>query len=138
MEQEVEEEEEEEGQEKVENEKEMMIMWVESTTQSQQNLADLKVYTDFVKIKNPMGKSRRLVEKRTHVYVTQARQKKNFRHQSTVVFGVDQQWQADLVDVQKFRQYYSGFWYLLCVIDVFFPIRLCGPHKKMVIKLWIP
>ena len=60
---------------------------------------------------------------------------------STMVFGVEQQWLADLVDMQKFQRYNSGFGYLFCVIYVFFQICLCGPHnkkQKTVVKLWMP
>ena len=57
------------------------------------------------------------------VYTLHKPARKNYTRRATKVFGVDKQWQADLVDMQKFRRYNSGFGYLLCDI------------KKMVIEL---
>ena len=48
-----------------------------------------------------------------------------------MVFSIDQQWQADLVDMQKFQRYNSGFGYLLCVIDVLSKYAFVVPIKKI-------
>lgn len=37
----------------------------------------------------------------------------------TLVFGIDQQWDIDLVDLQKLAKWNKGTKYLLTVIDVF-------------------
>ena len=64
------------------------------------------------------------------VYTLHKPARKNYTLQATKVFGVDKQWQADLVDMQKFRRYNSGFGYLLCVIDVFSKFAFVIPIKK--------
>ena len=48
---------------------------------------------------------------------------------ATKVFGVDKQWQADWVDMQKFRRYNSVFGYVLCVINVFSKYAFVVPIK---------
>ena len=55
--------------------------------------------------------------------------RKNYTRWATKVFGVNKQWQADLVDMQ-FRRYNSEFGYLLCVIDVFSKYAFVVPIKK--------
>jgi transposase InsO family protein len=45
--------------------------------------------------------------------------RKNFTRSRVLVGGIDQQWQADLVDMQEFAKENEGFRYLLVVIDVF-------------------
>jgi transposase InsO family protein len=45
--------------------------------------------------------------------------RKNFKRNQTVVGGIDQQWQADLADMQQLSKFNNGFRYLLTVIDVF-------------------
>lgn len=42
-----------------------------------------------------------------------------FKRNQTIVFGVDDTWQADLVDVQKYSKENNGYKFLLSVIDVF-------------------
>lgn len=44
---------------------------------------------------------------------------KNYKRNQTVVFGIANTYQADLIDLQKFEEENDGFRYLLCVIDVF-------------------
>ena len=61
--------------------------------------------------------------------------RKNYTRWATEVFGVDKQRQANLVDMQKFQRYNSGFGYLLCVIDVFFKYAFVVLIKKMVVEL---
>jgi transposase InsO family protein len=45
--------------------------------------------------------------------------RKNFTRQRVLVGGIDEQWQADLVDMQEFSKSNQGYRYLLVVIDVF-------------------
>lgn len=45
--------------------------------------------------------------------------KRKFSRRVTVVAAIDQQWQADLADVQTLAPHNNGFRYLLCCIDVF-------------------
>ena len=57
--------------------------------------------------------------------------RKNYNRQATKVFGVDKQWQADLVGIQKFRRYNNRFGY----IDVFSKYAPVVPIKKTVVEL---
>ena len=45
--------------------------------------------------------------------------RKTFRRRRIVVGGIDQQWQADLIDVQRLKKDNDSYSYLLTVIDVF-------------------
>lgn len=45
--------------------------------------------------------------------------RRRFHRRTTVVAGMDQQWQADLADLQTLAKHNDQFRYLLCVIDVF-------------------
>ena len=45
--------------------------------------------------------------------------RKNFTRQRVMVAGIDEQWQADLVDIPQFVKQNDGYRYLLTVIDVF-------------------
>ena len=45
--------------------------------------------------------------------------RKRFPRRKTVVAGIDQQWQADLSDLQTLSKFNNNKRYLLCVIDVF-------------------
>ena len=44
--------------------------------------------------------------------------RRNFVRRRTIVGGLDHQWQADLIDVQKLKKENDGYSYLLTVIDV--------------------
>ena len=44
--------------------------------------------------------------------------KRRFPRRRVVVYGIDHQWQADLVDLAKLSSYNKGFKYLLTCIDV--------------------
>ena len=44
--------------------------------------------------------------------------RKRFRRNRVIVFGIDSQWQADLVDLQSLSQWNRGYKYLLTCIDV--------------------
>ena len=45
--------------------------------------------------------------------------RRRFTRRKTIVGGIDQQWQADLADMQHFSKQNDNQRYLLCVIDVF-------------------
>jgi hypothetical protein len=45
--------------------------------------------------------------------------RRRFPRRRVVVYGIDHQWQADLVDLAKLSSYNKGFKYLLTCIDVF-------------------
>ena len=47
-----------------------------------------------------------------------------------LVFGPDEQWAADLVDVQKLKKHNKGVNYLLTVVDVFSKMAWVSPLKK--------
>ena len=47
-----------------------------------------------------------------------------------LVFGPDEQWAADLVDVQKLKKYNKGVNYLLTVVDVFSKYAWVVPIKQ--------
>ena len=56
--------------------------------------------------------------------------RKNFQRNKTVVQGIDQQWQADLADMQALSRDNGGIHYLLTVIDVFSKFAWAIPVKK--------
>ena len=45
--------------------------------------------------------------------------KKRFTRATTVVHGIDDQWQADLADMTRLAKYNDGHKYILTVIDCF-------------------
>ena len=52
-------------------------------------------------------------------YTLHKPRRQRFPTAPVVVFGIDEQWAADLVEVQKLAQYNKGVRYLLTVVDVF-------------------
>ena len=55
---------------------------------------------------------------------------KRFPRRKTIVGAIDQQWQADLADMQSLMKQNSMFRYLLCVIDVFSRFAWVVPIKN--------
>ena len=47
-----------------------------------------------------------------------------------VVFGIDEQWTADLIEVINIAKYNLGYPYLLTVVDVFSKYTWVEPVKK--------
>ena len=45
--------------------------------------------------------------------------RRHFKRRQVIVGGMHQQWQADLVDMSKFKRVNNGMTFLLTVIDVF-------------------
>ena len=56
--------------------------------------------------------------------------RRRFPTRPTLVFGVDEQWQMDLVDMQKLSKWNQGVKYLLTVIDVFSKRAWAEPLKN--------
>src|SRR5258705_1246474 len=56
--------------------------------------------------------------------------RKNFRRNRIVVTTIDEQWQADLVDLQSLKKYNDGYAYLLTVIDCFSKYAWVAPMKS--------
>ncbi|RWS25072.1 hypothetical protein B4U80_06846 [Leptotrombidium deliense] len=56
--------------------------------------------------------------------------RRNFKRNKIIVEGIDEQWQADLVEMQKFSKENSGFKYILTVIDVFSKFSWARPIKS--------
>ena len=55
--------------------------------------------------------------------------RRRFPRRQVVVYGIDHQWQADLVDLAKLSSYNKGFKYLLTCIDVLSRYALVVPLK---------
>ena len=56
--------------------------------------------------------------------------RKRFPTAPTLVFGRNEQWQMDLVDLQKLSKWNKGYKYLLTVIDVFSKVAWAEPLKS--------
>ena len=56
--------------------------------------------------------------------------RKNFQRRRVTVGGIDHQWQADLIDIQRLKKYNEHYSYLLCVIDVFSKYAWVVPLKN--------
>ena len=56
--------------------------------------------------------------------------RRNFKRNPTIVGGIDQQWQADLADMQAISRFNNGTKYLLTVIDVFSKYAWVIPVKN--------
>ena len=64
--------------------------------------------------------------------------RKRFPTTPTLVFGPNEQWQMDLVDMQKLSKWNKGYKYLLTVIDVFSKVAWAEPIKSKSTKEIIP
>ena len=53
-----------------------------------------------------------------------------FKTRRVLVSNIDDQWQADLVDMQKLRKYNKNYNYILTVIDIFSKFAWAIPIKK--------
>ena len=56
--------------------------------------------------------------------------RKHFTRNPTVVGGIDQQWQADLADMQAIAKDNNGVHYILTVIDIFSKFAWAIPVKN--------
>src|SRR6266481_5750261 len=68
--------------------------------------------------------------KSNDAYTTHRDIKRKFTRQSTIVSGIDAQWQADLVVMPNIAQYNDGYVYILTVIDVFSKYAWAVPLKR--------
>ena len=62
--------------------------------------------------------------------------RKTFRRNRVFVNGLDQQWQADLADVQKLSRWNRGYKYLLTCIDVLSKYAWVVPLKQRLDLVW--
>lgn len=58
--------------------------------------------------------------------------RRNFSRRSTILKGIDDLWQADLIDLQKYSQYNKGYKYVLVVIDAFSKYVWTKPLKSKI------
>ena len=56
--------------------------------------------------------------------------RKNFKRRITFTTGIDDLWQADLVDLSSISKYNDGYKFLLTVIDVFSKVAWAIPLKN--------
>ena len=56
--------------------------------------------------------------------------RKHFPRRKTIVGGIKDQYQCDLIDVQRLRRYNDGYGYILTCIDVFSKIGYAIPIKN--------
>ena len=56
--------------------------------------------------------------------------RKKFKRRSTLVSGMNDQFQADLIDMQKYSKFNNGYNYILTVIDVFSRFAWVRPIKQ--------
>ena len=56
--------------------------------------------------------------------------RRNFKRNSVIVGGIDQQWQMDLADMQSMQKFNDGYRYLLVCIDVFSKYAWVVPLKN--------
>ena len=64
--------------------------------------------------------------------------RKRFPTTPTLVFGPNEQWQMDLVDMQKLSKWNKGYKYMLTVIDVFSRVAWAEPIKNKSTKEMVP
>jgi len=55
--------------------------------------------------------------------------RKHFRRNRVIVYGIDSQWQADLVDMQSLSRWNRGYKYLLTCIDILSKFAFVVPLK---------
>jgi hypothetical protein len=56
--------------------------------------------------------------------------RKNYRRRPVILKEIDDLWQADLLDLQKFHTFNKGYKYILVVIDAFSKYAWCVPSKS--------
>lgn len=55
--------------------------------------------------------------------------RKNFIRRSVILKGVDDLWQADLIDIKNVQKFNKGYKFILVVIDCFSKFVWCVPVK---------
>jgi transposase InsO family protein len=79
------------------------------------------------------GLPRKVIRKwlgKQNVYTLHKPIKHKFQTRRVLVSSIDDQWQADLVDMQKYRIYNKGVGYILTIIDIFSKYAWAIPIKK--------
>lgn len=66
----------------------------------------------------------------TDAYTKHKPFKRKFPRRKTQTFGIDKQWQMDLIDMQPFRKYNQGHSYIMVAIDVFSRYAFAEPLKS--------
>lgn len=56
--------------------------------------------------------------------------KRRFPRRKTLTWGIDKQWQMDLIDMQPFKKYNKGYAYIMVAIDVFSRFAFAQPLKS--------
>lgn len=69
-------------------------------------------------------------EKRELVIELHSQARKNFKRRRVIMKGIDDLWQADLVEMGNYSTYNKGFKYLLTVIDTFSKFAWIRPLKS--------
>jgi len=64
-----------------------------------------------------------------YVYSLHKSYKKPREYRKTIVPGIDEQWQAYLVEMKEFSEHNDGYNYLLCVIDCYSKYAWCEKLK---------
>lgn len=89
-------------------------------------LGGVRAFARAHKLKDPEAK--RMLEQ-VLSYTLHKPVRKRFPTAPTLVFGRDEQWQMDLVDMQKLSKWNKGYKYMLTVIDVFSKVAWAEPLK---------
>lgn len=89
-------------------------------------LGGVRAFARTHKLKDPEAKQ--LLEQ-VLSYTLHKPVRKRFPTAPTLVFGRDEQWQMDLVDMQKLSKWNKGYKYMLTVIDVFSKVAWAEPLK---------
>ena len=63
------------------------------------------------------------------VYTLHKPARRRYKRSRVIVFGIDEQFQADLVDLQNLSRYNKGYKYLLTCIDIFSKYAFVLPLK---------
>ena len=64
------------------------------------------------------------------VYTLHKPAQRRYKRSRVIVFGIDEQFQADLVDLQNLSRYNKGYKYLLTCIDIFSKYAWVLPLKS--------
>ena len=72
--------------------------------------------------------------KKQDTYTLHAPVRKKFSRNRVIVRGIDENWEADLVDVQNLKQYNDGYRYILTCIDVLSKFAWVVPLKAKTAK----
>lgn len=67
---------------------------------------------------------------RQDTYTLHKQAYKKFKRNRIYVSGIDAQWEADLVDMQTYSAYNSGYKYMICCIDVFSKFAWVKPLRN--------